>query len=455
MQRKAGKDEGAVMVKVSIILPSLNVGPYIEECLNSVMAQTLNEIEIICIDAGSTDGTWETLLNASAMDKRIRLIHSEIKSYGAQVNQGIKAAHGEYVAILETDDYVSHDMYEKLYNIAKREDVDYVKADYTSFYTLRNGNRIFNKVKLFEDKPYLYNKVINPHEIDDIYMKDMTLWKGIYKKNFLTKNGIYLNESPGAAYQDIGFKCLVLLYAKRAYYVDNPLYYYRMDREEASTYSINVLKYTWTEFSRIYNIFDRKWGEVYLKGFYLYMAIAFCGEYKRTLIRANYNFGTQECSNYYKWFREKIQYALSHRIIIMENFSVSMQDELLLLIHEEEAFAHNLEKSEKMIENRWENVFSKSQGKKVVVFGAGHWGREALKHFDKKNALNNIMAFADNDIGKNGKNVAGIHIYSVYECTHMYPYAVYLIANLKYHEEINKQLEKMKIPTENIIDMFS
>jgi glycosyltransferase involved in cell wall biosynthesis len=90
--------------KVSVILPSLNVVEYIEECLFSVINQTLKEIEIICVDAGSTDGTLDIIRKYQNLDTRIHLIQSEIKSYGKQMNMGVSAAKGEYVGIVETDD---------------------------------------------------------------------------------------------------------------------------------------------------------------------------------------------------------------------------------------------------------------------------------------------------------------------------------------------------------------
>ncbi len=103
---------------VSIILPSLNVADYIQEALNSARSQTMQEIEMICIDAGSTDGTLEILEEGAKDDPRIRILHSEVRSYGYQVNLGIREARGEYVAILETDDFVDPGMYETLYRLA-------------------------------------------------------------------------------------------------------------------------------------------------------------------------------------------------------------------------------------------------------------------------------------------------------------------------------------------------
>ena len=90
------------MPKLSIIMPSLNVHLYIKDCLESVIHQTLHDLEILCIDAGSTDGTWEILEKYAGKDNRIRLIRSPQKSYGYQMNLGIRESTGEYIGIVET-----------------------------------------------------------------------------------------------------------------------------------------------------------------------------------------------------------------------------------------------------------------------------------------------------------------------------------------------------------------
>ncbi|MCR2065245.1 glycosyltransferase family 2 protein, partial [Campylobacter helveticus] len=92
-------------VKVSVIIPSLNSINYYDECIKSVINQSLKEIEIICVDANSTDGTLELIKKYQAQDERIKLIISDKKSYGYQMNLGIAAASGEYVGIVESDDY--------------------------------------------------------------------------------------------------------------------------------------------------------------------------------------------------------------------------------------------------------------------------------------------------------------------------------------------------------------
>ena len=103
------------MPKISIIMPSLNVAAYIHECMDSVINQTLRDIEILCVDAGSTDGTFEILEEYSARDSRVRLVQSDKKSYGYQINLGIDMASGECLGIVETDDCVESAVYEVLY----------------------------------------------------------------------------------------------------------------------------------------------------------------------------------------------------------------------------------------------------------------------------------------------------------------------------------------------------
>ena len=114
--------------KVSVIMPSLNVAPYVRECIESVLGQTLREIEIICVDAGSTDGTLEILREYAEKDSRITLIVSDKKSYGYQMNLGLNVATGKYVGIVETDDRVRENMYETLYGLAEQNAVDIIKS---------------------------------------------------------------------------------------------------------------------------------------------------------------------------------------------------------------------------------------------------------------------------------------------------------------------------------------
>ena len=91
---------------ISVIMPSYNVARYIRVCMESVLAQSLQDMEILAIDAGSEDGTLDILREYADKDERICLVHSEKKSYGYQVNLGIQMARGKYIGIVETDDFI-------------------------------------------------------------------------------------------------------------------------------------------------------------------------------------------------------------------------------------------------------------------------------------------------------------------------------------------------------------
>ena len=119
-----------MIIKVSVIMPSLNVAQDIRQCLESVINQTLRDIEILCIDAGSTDGTREILAEYAARDARIRLIESPVKSYGYQVNLGIRKAQGDYIGIVETDDRIQPDILLLLYETAEKYRLDSVRCNF-------------------------------------------------------------------------------------------------------------------------------------------------------------------------------------------------------------------------------------------------------------------------------------------------------------------------------------
>lgn len=222
--------------KISVIMPSLNVRPYIEECIESAINQTLKDIEIICVDAGSTDGTLEILREYEKRDSRIRVIVSDKKSYGRQMNLGFDAAVGEYMAILETDDYIKTNMYEVLYSKAKEHDVDLIKADHEKF-TGEPGDRRFTYMPLSVNRS-IYNRVIDPAcEPVKVFNANMVTWAGIYKMSFLREYNIRHNETPGASYQDNGFWFQTLMFAKRIYFVNESFYMLRRDNPNSSVFN--------------------------------------------------------------------------------------------------------------------------------------------------------------------------------------------------------------------------
>ena len=219
--------------KVSILMPSLNSGPFIRECLESVVKQTLRDIEIICIDAGSTDGTLEILREYEGNDPRIRVIISDKKSMGYQYNLGMEAAVGDYIGMVETDDWVEPDTFETLWRTANNQNVDIVAANYFRYYTKPEIRNL-----LFENLCGCpYNHVFCPRDALRSFAVNPLIWSGIYRLSMLQENNIRFNETPGASFRDTGFHFMVMTVAKTAFFLKNCFYHYRCDNETQSVNS--------------------------------------------------------------------------------------------------------------------------------------------------------------------------------------------------------------------------
>ena len=228
------------MSKVSVIIPTYNVEPYLIECMESVTKQTLKDIEIICINDGSTDNSLQILHDYAEKDSRILLIDKENEGYGIGVNQGLDMATGEYIGIVEPDDYIALNMYEDLYNIAKANDLDFVKADFYRFKRKSNGDMelIYNHLSNEEEK---YNVIFSPCDDPEATRYIMNTWSGIYKKSFLDEYKIRHNTTPGASYQDNGFWFQTFIYGKRAMIINKPYYRNRRDNLTSSVHNPNKI----------------------------------------------------------------------------------------------------------------------------------------------------------------------------------------------------------------------
>lgn len=233
------------MPKVSVIVPVYNVEPYLRECMDSILRQTLKEIQVICINDGSTDGSLRILQEYAEQDSRIVLVDKENGGYGMAMNIGLDKATGEYIGIVEPDDFIALNMYEDLYLAAKENNLDLVKADFYKFETnAEEETQTFTYAHL-ADEAGAYNNVFKPTERTESFFYIMNTWSGIYRRAFLEEKGIRHHETPGAAFQDNGFWFQTFLYAERAMILDKPLYRVRRDnpnssvRNPAKVYAIN------------------------------------------------------------------------------------------------------------------------------------------------------------------------------------------------------------------------
>ena len=257
------------MAKVSIIVPIYNVEQYLEECMDSIIGQTLKDLEIICINDGSTDNSLDILKKYAASDDRIIIIDKKNEGYGCAMNDGLDCASGEYVGIVEPDDYVDLHMYEDLYHIAKEKNLDIVKADFYRFVCNKKGEVLKSYDALSKDGTG-YNEVIDPKKNDKIFRYVLNTWSGIYRRAFIEKYHIRHNTTPGASFQDNGFWFQTFCLADRVYFINKPYYMNRRDNPNSSVKSREKVYCMNEEYRFIYEQFLSRYPNLKKRFIYVY-----------------------------------------------------------------------------------------------------------------------------------------------------------------------------------------
>ena len=225
------------MTKVSIILPTYDVENYIEECINSITNQSLKEIEIICVDDGSTDNTAAIIKNLKGKDGRIRLIKQEHAGVSVARNLGIDEAIGEYLYFMDSDDYIVGDMLKTLYDLAKKDDLDDICFNGDSFYDSEELEEAFPEYNELYIRPPKYEKVVTGREFFAKAQEngDYTPvpWLHMVKRELVKNHNIRF--FPGVPHADNLFSMEVYLVAKRVKHIAQSLYRRRVREGSIST----------------------------------------------------------------------------------------------------------------------------------------------------------------------------------------------------------------------------
>ncbi len=214
---KVLQDRLVVVVKVSVIVPIYNTEKYIGKCLSSLVNQTLQDIEIICVNDGSTDNSMITVRKFANKDPRIKIIEQENKKQGAARNAGMKIATGEYIGFVDSDDWVDLDFYEKLYNTAKNHNFDIALG--TNVRVKKNCNK--KRLNITEEKEY--TSVQDKFDIN-VQWKNPCPTNKIYKRDLLLKHDIKWPEDVYC--EDRIFTLKTIYYANGIVTVPNINYYY-------------------------------------------------------------------------------------------------------------------------------------------------------------------------------------------------------------------------------------
>lgn len=233
----AGRSASSSAPEVSVIVPVCNVEDYVGECLEGLSAQTLQNMEILLVNDGSSDNSPQIMAEAASRDPRMRVIDKPNGGYGSAVNAGLSQARGRYVGIVEPDDWVDIHMFEDLLEDARLEDggwADVVKGSYWNYYDFPDQEPFIeapNLMNCMPKKPFCSTA----KEQFEVFFHHPSIWSAIYRREFLEEHGIRMHEVPGGGWVDNPFFFETLLQAKTFVWEPAAYYYYRQTNPNSSS----------------------------------------------------------------------------------------------------------------------------------------------------------------------------------------------------------------------------
>ena len=233
--------------QISILVPVYNVQDYLKECLASIAAQTFGDFEAICINDGSTDASRDIIARFLEKDTRFRVIDKPNSGYGASMNCGLDAAQGDYVAILESDDFFEKDTLERLHHTAREYDAEVVKAN---CYFYWSGPPAKNVVYDLVPHDQL-GRVVNPQTEHRIFFLKPAIWAALYRRSLIEDNHLRFTETPGASYQDTAFNFKIWAHTTRAVFLKDAFVHYRQDNLASSVKAAGKVFCICDEFAEI------------------------------------------------------------------------------------------------------------------------------------------------------------------------------------------------------------
>ncbi len=245
---------------ISIIVPIYNVETYLDRCIQSLLNQTLKNIEIILVDDESPDNCPQKCEQYAALDHRIKIIHKKNEGLGFARNSGMELASGEFIAFIDSDDYVDLDMFENLYSIAICKNAD---AVYSNFYIEQNSGKWVNSNEVNQPTEWINNN-IKEFMLDMIasapYVKQerkyqMSVWHSIYRRSIIKKHQIKFLSEREVGSEDIPFQIDFLLKSQKILYIPKAFYHYcNNGKSLTSTYKFQMFNL----YKNLFNILSNK-----------------------------------------------------------------------------------------------------------------------------------------------------------------------------------------------------
>lgn len=387
-------------VPVSFVMPIYNVEKYLEASLKSALDQTLAHVEVVCVDDGSNDLSGDIIDAYAEKYPNITVIHKENSGYGDTMNVGIDHAKGEYIAILEPDDMIAPNMAADLYQIAKTHHLDFVKSD---FAFLNGGLEQYHLVpaKIIGNGS-LYDKVLSHDEKKQLFKGYIAHWTGIYNKQFLEKNHIRFNVTPGASFQDTGFWFQTLMLAKRVYLHSKYYYYYRVDNPNSSMKDMKKVFCICEEYKFIYEKLEKDPGlyEEYMPEFINSMYAGYRDTLNRIPDKNKKEFVLRMADEFGKLDRK---YRTEQYF-----WNQSDYGNLIRILNNPEQYASELH----LYSERLHDVLRKCEG--FYIYGPGHIG-QSVYHALLDKDRERMIGFIVTDRGKNARKLDGKIVFQIDE----------------------------------------
>ncbi len=442
------------MIKVSVVVPVKNCARYMDLCLDSIQNQTLKDIEIICVDAHSNDGSREIIRAHQEKDNRIKLIDDDKGSGGYAYNLGFKTAVGKYIGMVEADDYIKPEMMEVLYALAEGNNLDYIKADFSIFIEKNKKRIVANHVDSLKNIKEILGKVIDARDYPELLWLDGFLWKGIYRRSFIVDNNLWLNETKGVAYQDNGFLHRTIMRGRRVMYIPYCFYQYRRDNESSSAYDCRGLQLMAREYEFIEN--DRKANpdifKPFLPVYYEKMFRLLTGAWRMIDLPDAWEKINESIDMYCDWLKDAY---INGRLEGMEN--VDYSNVLRFLIHPKtfiESDYFGEQKRYKALTEYLDDIEERLESRNpdgVVIVSSGDRGT-AQYMLLAKNLETTDIYICDNSKCQQGKEFGYHKVESVEEAVKNHPKGYYVITNEFHHRELKEQIMELGIEEEDIIE---
>lgn len=220
-------------IKVSIIIPVYNTEQYLRQCLDSVVSQTLKDIEIIIVNDGSTDNSLNILQEYQKKYSHIKVVNQTNKGYSEVRNVGLKIANGDYIGFVDSDDFIEKNMFEKLIKKALETNADIVSCNYYMFYKKGREEILLPSNNLPQIK-ILEKSLCCFLGAEELLLDEAFIWNRIYKRDFLVNNDIEF-DTDIYFWEDTMFHRKALFCSKTVVYIPDILYFYRKNRKGAQS----------------------------------------------------------------------------------------------------------------------------------------------------------------------------------------------------------------------------